>query len=68
MAWLRIPLTKGQQKVVNEERSARPNPRVREKMLAQWLLHNGLTRENAAKIVGIGRAAIQRYDIAFEEG
>jgi transposase len=68
VAWLRIRLTEEQQQVVNEERSAHPNPRVREKMLALWLLHNGLTRGNAAKIVGISRATIQRYVVAFREG
>ena len=67
MAWLRIHLTEEQQRVVNKERSNHPNPRVRKKMLALWLLHNGLTRENAAKIVGIGRATIQRYLAAFRE-
>jgi transposase len=68
MAWLRIRLTEEQQRIVNEERSAHPNLRIREKMLALWLLHNGLTRENAAKIVGISRATIQRYVAAFREG
>jgi Homeodomain-like domain len=68
MAWFRIQLTEEQQQVVNEERSAHPNPRAQEKMLALWLLHNGLTRENAAKIVGISRATIQRYVAAFREG
>ena len=68
MAWLRIRLTEEQQRVVNEERSAHPNPRIREKMLALWLLHNGLTRESAAKIVGISRATIQRYVAVFREG
>jgi transposase len=68
MAWLRIYLTEEQQQVVNEERTAHPNPRVREKMLALWLLHNGLTREKAARVVGISRATIQRYVAAFREG
>ena len=68
MAWLRIQLTEEQQRVVNEERSVHPNPRIREKMLALWLLHHGLTRENAAKIVGISRVTIQRYVAAFREG
>ncbi len=67
MAWPRIHLTEEQRLIVNEERSSHPNARVREKMLALWLLHNGLTRENAAKIVGIGRATIQRYVAAFRE-
>ena len=52
MAWLRIQLTEEEQRVVNEERSVHPNPRIREKMLVLWLLHNGITRGNAAKIVG----------------
>ena len=37
-------------------------------MLAVWLLHNGVTRENAAKIVGVSRATIQRYVAAFGDG
>src|SRR5271165_4052119 len=45
MAWLRIKLTEEQQRVVNEERSVHPNPRIREKMLVLWLLHNGITPE-----------------------
>jgi len=68
MAWLRIQLTEEQQQVVNEERLAHPNARVREKMLALWLLHHGLTREDAARITRISRATIQRYVAAFREG
>src|SRR5271166_2199456 len=68
MAWLRIQLTEEQQRVVNEERSVHPNPRIREKMLVLWLLHNGVTRQNAAQIVGVSRATIQRYVAAFGEG
>jgi transposase len=68
MAWLRIQLTEEQQQVVNEERSAHPNPRIREKMLALWLLHNGLTRQDAGKIARVSRATVQRYVAAFREG
>ena len=68
MAWLRIQLTEEQQQVVNEERSAHPNPRVREKMLVLWLLHHGLTRQDAAKIARVSRATVQRYVAAFREG
>ena len=50
MAWLRIRLTEEQQRIVNEERSSHPNPRIREKMLVLWLLHNGVTRQKAAEI------------------
>jgi transposase len=33
-----------------------------------WLLHNGMTRQKAADIVGVGRATVQRYVVAFREG
>ena len=68
MAWLRIQLTEEQQRIVDEERSSHPNLRVREKMLVIWLLHSGLTRWKAAEIVGVGRATVQRYVVAFRDG
>jgi transposase len=68
MAWLRIRLTEEQQRVVNEERSVHPSPRVREKMLVLWLLHNGVKRRDAAQIVGVSRATVQRYVAAFRQG
>src|SRR5258708_4508361 len=68
MTWLRIQLTEEQQQIVDEERSSHPNLRIREKMLVLWLLHSGLTRQKAAEIVGVGRATVQRYVVAFREG
>jgi transposase len=68
MAWLRIHLTEEQQQIVDQERSSHPNLRIREKMLVLWLLHSGLTRQKAAEIVGVGRATVQRYVVAFREG
>lgn len=68
MAWLRVQLTEEEQQIVNEERTSHPNPRVREKMLVLWLLHNGLKRQQAADIGGIGRATVERYVAAFRDG
>ena len=68
MAWFRVQLTEEQQRIVNEERVAHPDLRVREKMLVLWLLHCGTTREKAAEIVGIGRATVHRYVVAFRAG
>jgi transposase len=68
MAWFRVQLTEEQQRIVDEERIAHPNPRVRDKMLVLWLLHHGLTRQKVAEIVGIGRATVHRYVVAFREG
>jgi transposase len=68
MAWFRVRLTEEQQRIVHEERIAHPNPRVRDKMLVLWLLHHGLTRQKVAEILGISRATVQRYVLAFQEG
>jgi transposase len=68
MAWFRVRLTEEEQRIVNEERRCHPNLRIREKMLVLWLLHTGLTREQAAKAVGVGRATVQRYVAAFQQG
>src|SRR5665213_3713929 len=68
MAWLRVQLTEEEQCVVNEERSAHPNERIRERMLVLWLLHSGITRQKAAEIVGVGRATVQRFVAAFRDG
>jgi transposase len=68
MAWLRVQLTEEEQRVVNEERTSHPNERIREKMLVLWLLHNGVTRQKAAEIVGVARATVQRYVAAFRAG
>jgi transposase len=68
MAWLRVQLTKEEQRVVNEERISHPNERIRERMLVIWLLHNGVKRQKAAEIAGVGRATVQRFVAAFREG
>jgi transposase len=68
MAWTRIQLTEDEQRIVDEERKSHPNLQVRDKMLAIWLLHCGLTRQKAAQVVGISRATVQRYVDAYRKG
>jgi transposase len=68
MAWLHVELTAEEQCVVHEERISHPHERIRERMLVLWLLHNGVTRQKAAEIVGVGRATVQRYVAAFRDG
>src|SRR5208282_786218 len=68
MAWLRVRLTDEEQRVVNEERLSHPNERIRERMLVLWLLHKGMSRQQAADIAGLGRATVQRFVAAFRDG
>jgi transposase len=37
-------------------------------MLVLWLLHCGLGREKAAEVACLGRATVQRYVAAFQQG
>lgn len=67
MTWLRVRLTEEEQRIVNEERTAHPNERIRERMLVLCLLHNGVTRQKAAEIVGVGRATVQRYVAVYRD-
>jgi len=68
MGWFRVQLADQEYRIVNEERLSHPNERIRERMLALLLLHNGVTREKAGAIVGVGRATVQRYVAAFRDG
>jgi transposase len=68
MAWFLIQLTEAEQQIVQEERESHPNSHVRQRMPALWLLHCGLTREQAGVIVGAGRATVQRWVAAFRDG
>ena len=53
MAWFRVRLTEEEQRVVNEERCCHRQPPHPRKMLVLWLLHTGLTRQQAAKAAGV---------------
>lgn len=68
MAWFRVRLTEVEQRIVNEGRSSHPNPRIREKVLVPWSLHNGVTRQKTAEIVVVGRATVQRSVAAIRAG
>jgi hypothetical protein len=68
LAWSRVPLTEEPQRIVHQERTSHPDLRVREKMLVLWSLYCGTTRPKAADIVGLGRATVPRYVVAFRQG
>ncbi len=68
MKWLRISLTENERRVVMSERESYPDPLVRRKLWALWLLHCGTTRDKAAEIVGVARSTIERYVAEFRDG
>jgi transposase len=60
MAWLRIDLSEDEQRIVQHERESHPVACVRRRMWAVWLLHCGLKREQAAKVLGVAVSSVQR--------
>jgi transposase len=68
MGWLRIELTDEEQRIVSVEREAHPSDCVRRRLWAIWLLHSGLKREQAAKILGVACSTVQRDVRAYRTG
>jgi len=68
MAWLRVQLSEAEQTLVKEEWECHPNLHVRQRMLVLWLLHCEVTRLQAARIAGVGRATVQRWVAAYRDG
>jgi len=68
MAWLRVQLSEAEQIIVREELECHPQAHVRQRMLVLWLLHCEVTRQQAARIVGVGRATVQRWVAAYRDG
>ena len=68
MAWLRIALTEAEQRIVFAERESHTDACVRRRLWVLWLLHCGLKREQAAKIVGVAVSSVQRDVSRYRAG
>lgn len=68
MARSPILLSESEQAIVAAERDAHPDLVVRRKMLVLWSTHCGVSREQTAAVVGVGRATAQRYLAAYRAG
>lgn len=66
--WFRPHLTSDEQTRVLADRDHHPDPVVRRKMNVLWAVHLGYSREEAAKLAGLGVATAKRYLIAFRDG
>ena len=68
MARITVHLSEAEQAIVASERFSHADLHVRRKMLVLWAVHTGLTRLQAAKVAGVGRATAQRYLAAYRDG
>ena len=67
MTWFRVVLNDPQQEVVREESLSHPQRAIRQRMLALWLLHCGLKRQEAAQGTQVSRATVGRLVAAFRD-
>ena len=58
MAWLRIALTEDEQRIVRGERESHPDPCVRRRLWALWLLHCGRKREEVTEILEVATSTV----------
>lgn len=68
MNWFRPALPPDIQALVLDNRDLHPDPLVRRKMLVLWAVHLGHSREQAARLAGVGVATAKRYVIAYRDG
>jgi transposase len=68
MTRILIDLSVSEQAIVSSERYSHPDLHVRRKMLVLWSVQAGLTRFQAGKVAGVGRATVQRYLAAYRDG
>ena len=68
MGWFRVRLSDDEQRVVVDHRECHVDRLVRQRMWALWLLHCGETREQAAEMLQVSRATVQRHVAAYREG
>lgn len=68
MTRINVDLSESEQATVSSERYSHSDLHVRRKMLVLWAVHSGLTRLQAGKVAGVGRATVQRYLAAYRDG
>jgi transposase len=68
MGWMRIGLTADEQRIVQSERESHADAVVRRRLWVLWLLHCGLKREQAARVVGVAVSSVQRDVSLYRRG
>lgn len=56
------------QQSLHEERFEHPHPRVQQRMEVLWLISQGLTYPEAARLAGVSEATVDRYVAIYRQG
>ena len=57
-----------EQQALHQERYEHPDPRVQQRMEVLWLISQGLTYSEAARLSGVSDATVDRYVAIYRQG
>jgi len=63
-----LTFTEEEQRILQRERFEHPHPRVQRRMEVLWLISQGLTYSEAARLADVSEATVDRYVTLFRQG
>ena len=63
-----LTFTEEEQRILQRERFEHPHPRVQRRMEVLWIISQGLTYSEAARLADVSEATVDRYVTLFRQG
>ena len=64
----RLTFSEEEQQALHKERFEHPDPRVQQRMEVLWLISQGVTYAQAARLGGVSEATVDRYVALYRQG
>jgi transposase len=64
----RLTFSAEEQQALHKERFEHPHPRVQQRMEVLWLISQGVTYTEAARLAGVAEATVDRYVALYRQG
>lgn len=64
----RLTFSEEDRQALSQERYEHPDPCVQRKMELLWLISQGMTHKEAARLAGVAKATAQRYVAIYRQG
>jgi transposase len=64
----RLTFSEEQQQALHQERFQHPDPRVQQRVEVLWLISQGLTYAEAARLAKVSQATVDRYVALYRQG
>jgi transposase len=64
----RLTFSEDEEQALHKERFAHPHPRVQQRLEVLWLISQGMTYPQAARLAGVSEATVDRYVALYRQG